>query len=446
MDYRVLGPMEVRVDGVALPLGGPKQRVVVAILVAAAGRPVPVDVLLEAIYGEDVADGGRRTLQTYVSNLRQALGDVIVRQGDAYSLTCTELVDRQRDVRGRRTATATAMADAGRCGDRACAARWRCGVGTRTPTSRLTAPSTHEFTRLSELRLAALEARDRGGPERRPSSRGRRRAGRVDRRASVAREPARHAHAGAVPVGTPDRGVAGVRAHAGGVGRRSRDRSVAGAEGVSSGGSSSRIAACCVAGGPSVQRRAVLVADLDDPRLVGPMASARAPSPAASGSWPPLPTAREVASWRPRARPGTRCSPSRSTPFASPVRSVDGRTTGGGRLRRPRGRRRRAGRSAARSGGAPRRCRPPRPGVAVGRGSRRADERRVVRLGGGVAGALRHRRSRPGSLIYQLVGQGFASEFPALRLDRLPPSMPRCDSRVGAGVRAAGADRRGRAR
>ena len=61
----------------------------VAVLVAAAGRPVPVDVLLEAIYGEDAAAGGRRTLQTYVSNLRQVLGDVIVRQGDAYVLTCT---------------------------------------------------------------------------------------------------------------------------------------------------------------------------------------------------------------------------------------------------------------------------------------------------------------------------------------------------------------------
>ena len=29
-----------------------------------------------------------------------------------------------------------------------------------------------------------------------------------------------------------------------------------------------------------------------------------------------------------------------------------------------------------------------------------------------------------GVLIYQLVGQGFASQFPALRLDRLPPSIP----------------------
>ena len=89
VDDRVLGPLEVLVDGVPHPLGGPKQRVVVAVLVAAAGRPVPVDVLLEAIYGEEAAVGGRRTLQTYVSNLRQVLGDVIVRRGDAYVLTCT---------------------------------------------------------------------------------------------------------------------------------------------------------------------------------------------------------------------------------------------------------------------------------------------------------------------------------------------------------------------
>jgi DNA-binding SARP family transcriptional activator len=80
VDYRVLGPLEVLVDGVPLPLGGPKQRVVVAVRVAAAGRRVPVDVLLEAIYGEEAAVGGRRTLQTYVSNLRQVLGDVIVRE------------------------------------------------------------------------------------------------------------------------------------------------------------------------------------------------------------------------------------------------------------------------------------------------------------------------------------------------------------------------------
>ena len=49
-----------------------------------------VDALLLATYGDDASPGGKATLHTYVSNLRQVLGDVIVRQGDAYLLDCAE--------------------------------------------------------------------------------------------------------------------------------------------------------------------------------------------------------------------------------------------------------------------------------------------------------------------------------------------------------------------
>ena len=49
LDYRVLGELEVVADGIARPLGGPKQRAVLAVLVAAAGRPLSVDSLLQAI-------------------------------------------------------------------------------------------------------------------------------------------------------------------------------------------------------------------------------------------------------------------------------------------------------------------------------------------------------------------------------------------------------------
>ena len=151
--------LEVLVDGVALPLGGPKQRVVVGVLVAAAGQPVPVDVLLEAIYGEDAAPGGRRTLQTYVSNLRQVLGDVIVRQGDAYVLTCTgseidsvifeeSLPGGVGDDRSRRRRVSML---------RAALAMWR-----GRPYADVEAHGrswTARRTRLGEVRLAALEAR-----------------------------------------------------------------------------------------------------------------------------------------------------------------------------------------------------------------------------------------------------------------------------------------------
>jgi hypothetical protein len=92
VEYRVLGPIEVRGDGVARPLGGAKQKAVIAVLVAAAGRPVSVDTLLQAIYGDDASPGSRATLQTYVSNLRNIIGDVIVWRADAYLLDCTNAV------------------------------------------------------------------------------------------------------------------------------------------------------------------------------------------------------------------------------------------------------------------------------------------------------------------------------------------------------------------
>src|SRR5215210_5061930 len=90
LDYAVLGQLEVRLGGTPVALGGRKQRGVLAALIAAAGRPVSVDALLLATYGEDASPGSKATLHTYVSNLRRVIGDVIVRQADAYLLDCGE--------------------------------------------------------------------------------------------------------------------------------------------------------------------------------------------------------------------------------------------------------------------------------------------------------------------------------------------------------------------
>jgi DNA-binding SARP family transcriptional activator len=78
--YRVLGPLDVVADdGELLFAGGPKQRVVLAVLIAASGRVVSVDRLLQSMYGDDASPNNRSTLHTYVSNLRRMLGEVIVR-------------------------------------------------------------------------------------------------------------------------------------------------------------------------------------------------------------------------------------------------------------------------------------------------------------------------------------------------------------------------------
>ena len=158
LDYRVLGQLEVRVGGTLAALGGRKQRGVLAVLIAAAGRPVSVDALLLATYGEDASPGGKATLHTYVSNLRHVLGDVIVRQGDAYFLDCAEatidaVAFEERVSRAAQRSTIRSARPP------SFARRCRCGVATPTPTSKPTDISTVRSRASSEMRLAALESR-----------------------------------------------------------------------------------------------------------------------------------------------------------------------------------------------------------------------------------------------------------------------------------------------
>lgn len=86
MDVRVLGPVEVVGPAGWVPIGGRKQRTVLALLVAAGGRPTTVGRLVEGVWGDRATSGVRSTLQTYVSNLRLALDGRIQHHGDAYTL------------------------------------------------------------------------------------------------------------------------------------------------------------------------------------------------------------------------------------------------------------------------------------------------------------------------------------------------------------------------
>src|SRR4029450_4355945 len=76
---RVLGPLEVLSSGAGVRLGGAKQRTVLAPPPAGGGKPVSVDPLIDGVWGDEPTTAARSTLQTYVSNLRAAIGDVIVR-------------------------------------------------------------------------------------------------------------------------------------------------------------------------------------------------------------------------------------------------------------------------------------------------------------------------------------------------------------------------------
>jgi len=75
VEFRLLGPLEV-VDGERqLALGGVKQRSVLALLLLARGRPVPTDTLIEKIWDGGAPETARKSVQGYVSALRDALGD-----------------------------------------------------------------------------------------------------------------------------------------------------------------------------------------------------------------------------------------------------------------------------------------------------------------------------------------------------------------------------------
>ena len=72
--FGLLGPLEVSAGDGPLPLGGPKQRVVLAHLVLGANQVIPVERLIDALWGEHLPAEPKAALQVYVSRLRSGLG------------------------------------------------------------------------------------------------------------------------------------------------------------------------------------------------------------------------------------------------------------------------------------------------------------------------------------------------------------------------------------
>ena len=70
----VLGPLDVLVDGASVPLGGPKQRALLAYLVLHRNEVVVAERLLDAIWPASDVAAATRSLRVYVSNLRKTLG------------------------------------------------------------------------------------------------------------------------------------------------------------------------------------------------------------------------------------------------------------------------------------------------------------------------------------------------------------------------------------
>jgi SARP family transcriptional regulator, regulator of embCAB operon len=77
-EFGVLGPLQICVDGAPVPLGTPKQRAVLAMLLINRNRPVATDALIDAAWEQFPPPDPRASLHSYVSNLRKLLGSIDV--------------------------------------------------------------------------------------------------------------------------------------------------------------------------------------------------------------------------------------------------------------------------------------------------------------------------------------------------------------------------------
>jgi DNA-binding SARP family transcriptional activator len=71
LDIGILGPLQMSVDGEVMPLGTPKQRAVLAMLVMSRNRAVSSDSLVNAAWEQYPPPEPKASLHSYISNLRK---------------------------------------------------------------------------------------------------------------------------------------------------------------------------------------------------------------------------------------------------------------------------------------------------------------------------------------------------------------------------------------
>jgi DNA-binding SARP family transcriptional activator len=158
VEFRILGQLEIVDQGRALPLGGARQRTLLALLLLRANEVVSADRLIDGLWGARPPQGAANALQYHVSQLRKTLApyEAIITQEPGYVIRVGpaefDLLLFERLVREAHDAAPERAAQALREALRL----WR-----GPPLADLATGSFAqvEIARLEELRLEALERR-----------------------------------------------------------------------------------------------------------------------------------------------------------------------------------------------------------------------------------------------------------------------------------------------
>lgn len=161
IEFRLLGPFEVLIDGQRAELGGARPRAILAILLLHRGEVISNERIADELWGETPPDTATKTVQVYVSRLRKELGEGrLVTRGAGYALevgpddvdvdTFERLGQEGHEAlnRGDAATAAACLRDALEC--------WR---GEPLSDFAYEIFAQNAIARLEELRLAVLEDR-----------------------------------------------------------------------------------------------------------------------------------------------------------------------------------------------------------------------------------------------------------------------------------------------
>lgn len=157
IEFSVLGPLEVAIRGAVLPVGGPRQRALLALLLLNANRAVSRERLMEGLWGESPPETAPNALQVAVHGLRKVLGaERIERRGEGYVL---HVHPGELDLDRFEGLAARARSQEPQAASKTFAEALDLWRGTALGDLGGATFASVEAARLEELRLAAVEGR-----------------------------------------------------------------------------------------------------------------------------------------------------------------------------------------------------------------------------------------------------------------------------------------------